>query len=252
MRRGRPQIGLAYSKCLGFNPLPRRATRETERRAACSRSPKVSIHSCVVRRGRHCARRVGWSKSLSFQSTPASCDAGDSMLMRPTSMISAFQSTPASCDAGDTEGKRFSRRSCCFNPLPRRATRETHTDISASGRLVVSIHSRVVRRGRPAGSSSRTRRHGCFNPLPRRATRETGRVKSSTASAMVSIHSRVVRRGRLALCKDCHQGSLFQSTPASCDAGDMSASASVVLATMFQSTPASCDAGDKIAQRIER
>ena len=137
------------------------------------------------------------------------------------------------------------QRGHSFNPLPRRATRETDFEREDEADGVVSIHSRVVRRGRQR------------------------KVELVETAHVVSIHSRVVRRGRPADTTALQSASAFQSTPASCDAGDRrsgwrTANAWVSIHSRvvrrgrpndaqhvagrpkFQSTPASCDAGDTV------
>ena len=155
-----------------FNPLPRRATRETVVLVAARVRQLVSIHSRVVRRGRLVMR-----------------------LAMPRRQR-RFQSTPASCDAGDGEIAASSTRSTCFNPLPRRATRETSPLLKAARTVSVSIHSRVVRRGRRCRcvAGLRNRLVSIHSRVVRRG--RPPRFAFRACLGVVSIHSRVVRRGR--------------------------------------------------------
>jgi len=172
VRRGRREPGAWFVSLAGFNPLPRRATRETQPRGRDHDVCLVSIHSRVVRRGRQ----------------------QDGILQ---ASYPGFQSTPASCDAGDSQAFDIAPKVNGFNPLPRRATRETTQHRPATGQAIVSIHSRVVRRGR---------QHG---------------IAGAAGVGDVSIHSRVVRRGRQGRKTQTRRALAFQSTPASCDAGDL-------------------------------
>ena len=157
--------------------------------------------------------------------------------------MNEFQSTPASCDAGDCAP---SGRIYCvdgFNPRPRRATRATSSQWHQKRQRSVSIHARVVRRGRherflrahvtmefqstPASCDAGDRLLKLqqfalprFNPRPRRATRATIGPYQNAPTSRVSIHARVVRRGRRPAARLERRENEFQSTPASCDAGD--------------------------------
>ena len=87
---------------------------------------------------------VADSKGMKFQSTPASRDAGDITGGNCWYIEDLFQSTPASRDAGDCRLQYERIAQSCFNPLPRRVTRETAILVLLYDGHIVSIHSRVA------------------------------------------------------------------------------------------------------------
>jgi len=226
-----------------------------------------------------------------FQSTPASCLAGDVVGTPATKLVCCFNPRPPVAWRATFGGTRSLLQNECFNPRPPVAWRATHRVAIALAGYAVSIHARQLPGGRrfyeqitaeklvfqstpasclagdftdacrrvqvrvfqstPASCLAGDRRHAAqaaanarFNPRPPVAWRATRDGTARLHGPVVSIHARQLPGGRPLGRPGASAALVFQSTPASCLAGDCRWPVIWWCARLFQSTPASCLAGD--------
>ncbi len=131
-----------------------------------------------------------------FQSTPAPIGAGDRHAATRLGRYPVFQSTPAPIGAGDRRTRWVSDRHRSFNPRPPRSERATLDSGVLGLDVLVSIHARPDRSGRPADPLRRPHSLQGFNPRPPRSERATCTSKRTQSEDKVSIHARPDRSGR--------------------------------------------------------
>ena len=217
-----------------FNPRPLQSKRATVAVGWLKACWQVSIRARFNRSGRRRVR-LRDSDSRRFQSAPASIEAGDASVRSVRANV-VFQSAPASIEAGDAQPWRFIR----FQRVSIRAR------FNRSGRrwMMPRPHSHISFQSAPASIEAgdvRAPRPGCqppcFNPRPlqsKRATFQQGRSRhpnprfnprplQSKRATDTSVPNFVIP--------------MFQSAPASIEAGDAKLFASTNICACFNPRP---------------